>query len=106
VQEVKKHTVKIEEEALACSAEEQARTRRKVDQTYIKLDTAEKVLNSIYSLLYDRLGSVKKEQCLYLELLDIFMLSTSYRDRIVQRKSTIDGHREHDKTGNCRTRSV
>lgn len=63
MQEVKKHTAKIKEEALACGAEEQAGMRRTVDQTYIKLDTAEKVLNSIYSLLYDRLGSVKKEQC-------------------------------------------
>jgi hypothetical protein len=63
VQEVKKHAAKIKEEALACSAEWQARISRRVDETYTKLDTAEKVLQSIYSFLFDRLAHVNKENC-------------------------------------------
>lgn len=60
MQEVKKHTAKIKEEALQCSYERQARMNRTIDETYGKLDTIEKVLQSIYYLLLERLANENK----------------------------------------------
>jgi hypothetical protein len=63
VQEVKKHTAKIKEEAQQCLAERQARMNRTIDDTHRTADDThrtvnrmEKLVQSIYYLLLDRLA--------------------------------------------------
>ncbi|KUJ07779.1 uncharacterized protein LY89DRAFT_352668 [Mollisia scopiformis] len=60
VQEVKKLSGKIKEEAQQCLAERQARMNKTIDETHRSVDKTEKLVQSIYCMLVERMTSESK----------------------------------------------
>lgn len=60
VEEVKKRTARIKDEAAQCLAARQEKMHRTIDETNGKVDEAARVLQMMYFTLYEEMTSLKK----------------------------------------------